>query len=156
MALSIYPNTKARAFRPGMVAEVSFDFGCSALTVPEGTATRGGKMTGTPQHTLPITTFGIGGLFSQQAARYSFKAIHQFRNRYLRRIGYEQMDVVNLSVHLFQSGLQVLADRRKCSHEQRQHLSIKNPFPIFCGKDQMHMKLKKRNVCRNVFRLTCP
>lgn len=52
------------------------------------------------------------------------------------------MHMIILPIHLNQRGLKVLADFFKNLPERGQMLLFKDATPIFCDKDQMHMKIK--------------
>ena len=82
----------------------------------------------------------VGSALPQQSRRDALQAVHQNRNRNFGRIPNQQVHMIILA----DAGLELDAEvRTHVTEDVRQALDrrvIQNSAPIFCNKDQMHMK----------------
>ena len=69
----------------------------------------------------------------------ALKTVHQFRNRDLRRVVDQQVNVIVVTIALDQHGLEILAYLREYLTQPVKRIVIKNATSILGNKDQMHV-----------------
>ena len=72
----------------------------------------------------------------------TFEAIHELRYRYFWRVMNEEMNVIALSVELFQLRFKIFANLSKSWFHELQNFFCEEFFSIFCYKHQMYMHEK--------------
>lgn len=69
----------------------------------------------------------------------ALKTVHQFRNRDLRRVVDQQVNVIVVTIALDQHSLEILAYLREYLTQPVKRIVIKNATSILGNKDQMHV-----------------
>lgn len=95
----------------------------------------------------------LGELLAQQTARYALEAVDEHRERKLRGVVHEQMDVVRFSVALLQASLASRADDREDVGQALEMGLLQDRAPIFGNKDQVCVQLE--NTTAATSELTC-
>ena len=69
----------------------------------------------------------------------ALKTVHQFRNRDLRRVVDQQVNVIVVTIALDQHSLEILAYLREYLTQPVKRIVIKNATSILGNEDQMHV-----------------
>ena len=101
-----------------------------------------------PEHAFPIASRQVRSLLSEHSARYDPERVHQMRNRNLRRILNEQVDVMILGIHLDKFCLEVRANVGEQPSKSLDSISIEYSMPTLCDEDQVYVHCEDTSVCR--------
>ena len=112
-------------------------------------ATTGSEVRRRPQHAFPIACCQVRSFPSQHSAGHTLERVHQMRQRDLRRIPNQQVDVVVLSVHLDKFGVEVGAYSGENRSKSVDRVSVQYSVSILCDEDQMCVH------CENAVSTSC-
>ncbi len=78
---------------------------------------------------------------TEKSTRHAFQSIDYFRDAENRRVLNEEMNMIRLPVELYQSRLDVCADRTEVPLQRNKMCLLKNTASILCYEDQVHVEI---------------
>ena len=112
-------------------------------------ARRSGEIRWRPEGALVIAASNIRSCLSQHSAGCALQDVNQSRDRRLRRIFDQHVNVIGFTVAGDRPAIHGLADLTEMSSKPVQRGAIEYTAPILCDTDQMYVSSAKRYVCRS-------